>query len=243
MQASPTELLAAWELGLNQTPVQRALTLLSISLDGTRSDEQETLTIGECDRRLLRLHERAFGSRIRAIACCPACGEKLELNFDVADVYIPQTAEIPASLTIEKHDFVVTFRLPRTVDLMALNKNSTSLENRKCLLERCILNARRARENLSVHSLPEDIVTEVSAQMVKADPQAEVLIAARCPDCTHFWKVPLDIGTFVWTELNVWAIRLLREIHLLAAAYSWSESEILALSPTRRQLYLEMLER
>ena len=34
--------------------------------------------------------------------------------------------------------------------------------------------------------------------------------------------------------------RILREVHTLAAAYGWSEAEILALSPARRRVYLEL---
>jgi len=81
------------------------------------------------------------------------------------------------------------------------------------------------------------------ARMAKADPQAEVLITMQCPACPHQWSAPLDIGAFFWAELNAWATRMLREVHLLAAAYGWREPDILALSPRRRQLYLEMLER
>jgi hypothetical protein len=237
------QLLAAWERGLIQTPAQRALTLLSASFDGTPFDSLASLTIGECDKRLLRLHERVFGSRINAIANCPACDETLELNFNVADICVEQTALAPPKLTIEKEDYIVTFRLPQTLDLMALDQDADVIENRRRLLDRCILSARLGTEEIKVDKLPNDIVEEVSAQMAKADPQAEILIAARCPHCAHQWKVPLDIGAFVWAELNAWAPRVLREVHLLAEAYGWSESDILALSPTRRRLYLEMLER
>jgi hypothetical protein len=33
----------------------------------------------------------------------------------------------------------------------------------------------------------------------------------------------------------------LRDVHELASAYGWRESEILALSPQRRQAYLELV--
>jgi hypothetical protein len=237
------QLLAAWERGLLQTPAQRALTLLGASFNGAPSHSLANLTIGECDKRLLYLHERVFGSRMNAIAHCPACDETLELNFNVADVYIEQTAQAPPTLTIEQGDFALAFRLPQTLDLIALDQDASILENRRRLLERCILSARRGAEDISVDELPNEIVAEISAQMAEADPQAEILVTARCPDCAHQWRAPLDIGAFVWAELNAWATRVLREVHLLAEAYGWRESDILALSPTRRQLYLEMLER
>jgi hypothetical protein len=39
----------------------------------------------------------------------------------------------------------------------------------------------------------------------------------------------------------VHARSLLAEVHSLARAYGWTESEILALSPQRRSTYLEMV--
>ncbi len=57
------------------------------------------------------------------------------------------------------------------------------------------------------------------------------------------FSVAFDIVSFLWNELNAWAIRTLREVHILASAYGWSETDILAMSPWRRQFYLEVLER
>jgi len=50
-----------------------------------------------------------------------------------------------------------------------------------------------------------------------------------------------DILTYLWSEIEDWAQRLLLEVHTLALAYGWSERDILAMSPRRRRLYLEMV--
>jgi hypothetical protein len=52
----------------------------------------------------------------------------------------------------------------------------------------------------------------------------------------------LDIERFLWAKINAVARRLLHEVHILAQVYHWSEAEILALTPTRRQFYLEMAQ-
>jgi hypothetical protein len=62
-----------------------------------------------------------------------------------------------------------------------------------------------------------------------------------CSSCGHKWEAPFDIVAFFWTEINAAAHGLLREVHALASAYGWTESEILALSPARRRCYLEMV--
>ena len=45
----------------------------------------------------------------------------------------------------------------------------------------------------------------------------------------------------LWAEISARAQHLLREVHLLASAYGWSEQQILELSPTRRASYLRMV--
>ena len=51
-----------------------------------------------------------------------------------------------------------------------------------------------------------------------------------------------DIVSFFWAEIDAWARRVLREVNVLARAYGWRESDILALSPVRRQIYLSMVQ-
>jgi hypothetical protein len=77
--------------------------------------------------------------------------------------------------------------------------------------------------------------------MQEHDPGADVRIGLSCPACQHGWTLGFDIVSFIWGEIEDWAQRLLADVHVLAQAYGWSERDILALSPTRRQLYLEMV--
>jgi hypothetical protein len=77
--------------------------------------------------------------------------------------------------------------------------------------------------------------------MAEADPQADIQLAISCAACSHHWRTTFDIVSFFWSEIEVWARRLLCEVHILASAYGWHEREILGLGPVRRQLYLEML--
>ena len=77
--------------------------------------------------------------------------------------------------------------------------------------------------------------------MARHDPDADVSIAFECPACGAAWLSRFDIVSYFWGELDDWAQRLLAEVHALARAYGWSEAAILALSPTRRRFYLEMV--
>ncbi len=81
-------------------------------------------------------------------------------------------------------------------------------------------------------------IEDISAQ---ADPLAEIRLHFDCPACSASFDENLDLGDFVWAEIESQAKQVLREVHLLARAYGWSESEILALSPARRSTYLEIV--
>ena len=62
-----------------------------------------------------------------------------------------------------------------------------------------------------------------------------------CQYCGEHDEVSLDIGDFLWREIDSYVRSLLLEIHTLASAYGWSEQAILELNPRRRQHYMNMV--
>ena len=78
--------------------------------------------------------------------------------------------------------------------------------------------------------------------MLAADPLSEVLVGVACPACGTEFVVDLDVAGFVWAELRGRARELLRDVHVLARAYGWTESEVLALGERRRAAYLELAQ-
>jgi hypothetical protein len=83
---------------------------------------------------------------------------------------------------------------------------------------------------------------QIGQRLAMADPLAETLLALRCPICENEWEENLDIVSFLWREIEARARRLLFEIHTLASAYGWAETDILSLSEHRRALYFEMAQ-
>jgi hypothetical protein len=51
----------------------------------------------------------------------------------------------------------------------------------------------------------------------------------------------LDPVDLVWREFAALARRLEDEVHVLASAYGWTESEILALPDSRRRRYVDRI--
>jgi hypothetical protein len=145
---------------------------------------------------------------------------------------------VPMSLSVGGYD--VQFRLPNSQDLLAVAGSGDVAAARRLLLERCLVAARRGDEDKSGAELPAGVVEAINQRMAQADPQADVRLALACPSCGHQWQAPFDIASFFWSELNVWAERTLYQVHSLARAYGWREADILALSPWRRQYYLNL---
>jgi hypothetical protein len=82
----------------------------------------------------------------------------------------------------------------------------------------------------------------ITTLISQADPHVEIWLALNCPVCDHRWKITLDITSYLWAEIDRWARRLLSQVHIIASNYGWGESDILALSPLRRQNYLDLIQ-
>jgi hypothetical protein len=109
------------------------------------------------------------------------------------------------------------------------------------LVRRCVVAASCGGHPMAGDDLPAAAIDAAARRLSEADPQTDLRLALVCAGCGHRWRAPFDIVPFLWAELDTWAARALQEVHLLAAAYGWSERDILALGPVRRGRYLRML--
>src|SRR5258708_7818916 len=66
-------------------------------------------------------------------------------------------------------------------------------------------------------NLPSEVVQAAAARLAEADPGADLRLAVSCPGCGHQWRAVFDIVSFFWSELDAWAGRMLREVHILAS--------------------------
>jgi hypothetical protein len=237
---SSADILALWEQGLGQSTVHRALLLLS-AFTGRSAQDLARLNIGQRDLQLLELRAGMFGPQMTSLATCPACAERLELHIDIHEL-CSRTPNQSQSVQVLNHcGYETTFRLPTSLDLADLQPNLEVAVNRCRLVEHCVLSARRDDREIPVCDLPSDVVAVIAQRMSEADPYADIQLNATCPQCRHQWPAFLDIPSFVWREIEMLAQRLLKEVHLLASAYGWSERDILSLSPSRRQGYLSLI--
>jgi hypothetical protein len=232
------DLLDVWERGLKQMPFVRAASLLAAAFPERAAEELQRLTIGRRDALLLSLRERTFGPSVNAVTSCEECKATVELHFQIDDLRVVDPQPAGEELSVTAGGYELRLRLPNGNDLARVMPLAHA---EQALFAACLLEAESGGSPAEPAGLPREVVTQAIEAIAQADPQADVRLAIECPECGRRGRVPFDIVSFFWREIEEFAIRTLREIHALAAAYGWTEQQILALSPTRRRCYLEMV--
>jgi hypothetical protein len=233
-------MLDVWERGRHQSPDQRAILLLATAQPELSVEQVAALSIGRRDAQLLTLRERTFGPHATSLADCPQCALRVQIDLTLSDLRVtaPEAAD-SCALTVGEAE--VRYRLPNSLDLIAVARLGEVAAIRSALLERCLAEVTLAGRPQPISDLPHDLLDTIEADMAERDPQAHVQLALTCPQCAHAWSAMFDIPTFFWAEISARAEQLLYEVHALALAYGWREADILSLSAARRQAYLELV--
>lgn len=250
------QLLDVWGNGLGRDPVRRALVLLAAAVPDAEPDGLADWPLGRRDTELLAFRASLFGPGLEAVARCPGCGMEVELAFTVGELAgQPQThGATPFTVRLDRYE--ATLRPVTSRDLLALNPGnpehpsdgSTVLSHswdagqaEATLTARCISAVTDAGAPIDPGSLPPEVLATLGEELSRADPAAATELSVQCPGCGQGWLAPFHIASYLWNELHHWARRLLLDVHTLAHAYGWSEHDILALPPLRRQAYLELV--
>jgi hypothetical protein len=197
------------------------------------------LLVGDRDYLMLQLRRLTLGDRFEAVLGCPACGGKLDVAFQASDIPIdprrqsaPSFArELPAASGNSAR--AVRFRLPNGIDQEAVLEVPSDMAV-EALLARCLLDDGGRPLTVEERGAVIDAMEEVA-------PQVDLELNLTCPECGHVFAAPFDVNSFFFDEMKINGKQILREVHLLAFYYHWSEPEILSLHRERRRAYLELL--
>jgi hypothetical protein len=235
---SANDLLTAWEAGQRQPHWERALNLLAAACPGSARSALLELSAGERDHLLLELRELVFGPDLEALVDCPECRACLQFALPVAGLLAPPARP---SGELEASGYRIEFRPVNSGDLRHLRDASDLTNARTILVGRCVQKAVYQGKQVAAADLPPELIQALADALEESDPQANVEFALVCASCGHRWQQLFDVVAFLWAEIHAWAMRAFYEVHQLASAYGWSEAEILAMNPARRQIYLEMM--
>jgi hypothetical protein len=237
---SHADCLSLWERGQTLHPLDQGLLAVHAAFPESQRESVADWPLGRRNRALAQLRCASFGRWLRGWTACKQCGDKLEFEVDGNALMTSGTAS--ADTSIDLHGKV--FRVPTSRDLARIAGEPDPALATMHLLEQCLVSASGQDSDESrfdARKLTAEELDAIGERMVQADPLAEVLLHFDCPACHCSFDLDLDLPTFLWSEMEGRAKRLLRDVHTLASAYGWSEREILSLSPARRDFYLEMV--
>ena len=230
--------LRAWERGAGRSAAVRAALALEIISPEFISPGGHSTTLFARDDALMRLRMSLLGSQVDAVVQCPGCATEFDLPLDLAALTGSRPA--PASVPVEAGGFVALVRPPTAQDLERIPLDMPTEALAEALFLSCVESATRDGHPVEPTALPPEIRTEASAALSARgmeSPSADMT----CGECGHRWQAPLDIAGVLSRDIDTWALRQLDEVHRIASAYHWRESEILALSPARRRFYLDAI--
>jgi hypothetical protein len=237
---STEDLLDAWERGVPKGQIERGVILASLTLPDAFEGAAAALPVGERDRRILALRAAMFGPRLTGLLTCEACGEQLELDLSVEELSGAPTA-FDGDLAARVEGYEVWLRLPDSRDLLAA-ATAPPADAPRLLFRRCVVRAELDGDPIAAEALPEAVERAAGETLSVADPLADPRLALTCVECGHVRQVRFEAVAFLWTELDAWAARMQRDVHILASAYGWAEREILRLGPARRARYLQLVQ-
>ena len=227
---SPQALLEIVDGLADASPTERALALWSRLEPDSPVEALWSAPVGCLANAMLDLRQATRGSALELHDRCPACGEEIEFDVDIADLRLarPPRTNPPFEVEVDGQPFVL--RRVSCEDLRAVERGESS--DRVALLSRCIL---------GTHCPLDAMAERLDAILGERDPQADITFALRCPACAHDWQGVFDAGSVVWSELRADATQLSYDVDAIARAYHWSEADILALPAVRRRRYLELI--
>lgn len=234
------DILRVWEQGQKEHSLDKALTLLHFAFPAVTRERLAELSIGQRDLCLLALRQLTFGSRLNCFAECPACKEHLEFAIRAEDILL-LSKQGEKEYEFETGGTLVKYRMPNSLDLAAVAECKNIKTASDLLVKRCILQSIRDGTQVDWNELSSEVKAKIVEHMSEQEPQADMILDLHCPACNHQWQTVFDIVSYFWAELNAEARKLLYDVHVLALAYGWSESDILSMSNTRRQFYLGMV--
>jgi hypothetical protein len=225
-------LLAAWEATVAVPELARGPALVAEAGLADDLDAALDLPLGESAALAARLHADAFGDEVEGLVTCEPCGTVLDVSVPLAELPAPRG---DATVVVAPGG-ELRVRAPTTRDLLAARD---SPDPAQALLAACVTGAGGAPADpdaLDEASLA--LVDDAAEELAGA---AAIVVRVACPECGAAVAAPLDVGALLAERVARAAAEALGEVAELAAAFGWSEAEVLALTPLRRRAYVELV--
>jgi hypothetical protein len=182
------------------------------------------LTVPERDRALAAVYQRTFGNKISGSPRCLQCDSPYDTDFELSDLVQTLWRELPPRVVTTATGR--RFRVPTGTDELAVGHLEPDAAAR-AIAARCAVDGTGSADD----SL------ELSQLLERAAPVLDLDLSGVCPECGAENALAFRMQSYLLHALANERARLAGELDVLARAYGWSASEILALPrATRLQL-------
>ena len=183
---------------------------------------------------LARLYRDTFGATDQALARCPDCGLQLEVDLPLDQLgalpSTPQQASLPGP-----DGTTMVVRCPTTRDLLEAARSD---DPAAAVSARCVQT--QDGGSLDPAALDAQQLEAIEATAERLAGAAAAVLSSLCPECGGQVRADVDIAALLWQRVRSEVPAVLAEVAELAAAYGWSETDVLAMSAMRRGVYLEL---
>jgi hypothetical protein len=226
-------LLAAWEATVAVPDLARGAALVAEAGLADDLDAALDLPVGESAALAARLHADAFGDDVEGLVTCEPCGTVLDVSVPLSAL---PAAHGDATVVATPGGGELRVRAPTTRDLLAARD---SPDPARALLAACVTGAGGAPADPdALDEAALGLVDDAAEELAGA---AAIVVRVTCPECGAAVAAPLDVGILLAERVARAAAEALGEVAELAAAFGWSEAEVLALTPLRRRAYVELV--
>lgn len=190
------------------------------------------LPVGDIDALIVALRAELLGDRLIAEGACGSCASSVDVDCGIADYLefnrprpsrLAEPADQPGWWRLRRT--ATTFRLPTAGDVLAAAQEGGG---RAALIAACVQGEASG-----------SALRAVERAMSRLAPVLRTIVRGKCPECAAPVDLDVDASGLCLAELGFLAGTVLDEVHLLAAAYHWTERDILDLPSARRTAYAE----
>jgi hypothetical protein len=231
MPARPGETLALWEALASTTPVARgAAVLVALGAADGLADAVRMPLASAARAALGELRARA-GPEVQTVVACPDCRAVLDVVLAPGELLTASPDPGADDATVDVEGVVV--RGPTTEDLLVALSSALPSAT---LRQRCVT----WPAGVDPLDLPPEVHARVDAAAEELTGASALRVRLGCPECGRDVTAEVDPVALLADRVSDEVRDLLGDVAELAAAFGWSEDEVLALSVARRRAYLDL---
>lgn len=178
---------------------------------------------------------------------CRQCGVAFDVPVTLSALPVKRPGPGFPFAVVRTSQGTLRMRAPDGDDQESIADFDDSEAASRYLVGRCVVQGLEDNEHqrstddpvVDADALSDEDVSAVEQALESICPELAISVRTVCPECRAAQDVPVDPYLCLWRSHS----EIYMDVHVLASAYHWSESQILALSRSRRKRYLTMVDR